>query len=107
MPIMAQNNSKVVEKEIQLEFVMGPGVSLTGEVMWDQTQVNAGTGTDRKRVTFGFVLSENKNVSHLDSVKEKEDEEQAASYDQLEQMRHSMQQLDAAKTGQNKRLNEL
>jgi hypothetical protein len=54
---------------------MGPGVSLTGEVMWDQTQVNAGTGTDRKRVTFGFVLSENKNVSHLDSVKEKEDEE--------------------------------
>jgi hypothetical protein len=27
----------IAESEVALDFIMGPGISLTGEVMWDQT----------------------------------------------------------------------
>jgi hypothetical protein len=37
IPTLIQNNKDVQEADISLDLVMGPGISLTGEVMWDQT----------------------------------------------------------------------
>lgn len=37
IPTLIQNNKEIQEADISLDLVMGPGVSITGEVMWDQT----------------------------------------------------------------------
>jgi hypothetical protein len=36
---MFQLNENLKEEEIQLDLIMGPGLSLFGDVLWDQTTV--------------------------------------------------------------------
>lgn len=35
LPYLIQKNQDILESDIRLEFTMGPGVSLTGELLWD------------------------------------------------------------------------
>ena len=51
----------MIEAEVDLAFAMGPGVALTGEVMWDQTQVN--TGKKLLRVMLNMALSQNEKYT--------------------------------------------
>ena len=61
MPALTRTLSDVIEAEVDLAFAMGPGVALTGEVMWDQTQVN--TGKKLLRVMLNMALSQNEKYT--------------------------------------------
>jgi len=39
IPNLASKNTTVLQSVVELNFIMGPGYSLTGEIMYDQTEV--------------------------------------------------------------------
>ena len=52
---------RIPETDVQLDLTMGPGVSITGDVVWDQSQ---GRAKDQKlRVKLTALLSTSETVS--------------------------------------------
>ena len=50
------NGGKFVEESVVLDMVMGPGVAVTGDVIWDKSQVREGD-QEKLRVQLGMFLS--------------------------------------------------
>ena len=51
---------RLLEGEIQLDLTMGPGVSATGEVVWDQSQFR--TKDPKLRVKLAAIISQSENI---------------------------------------------
>lgn len=73
--------------ETQLDIKMGPGATLTGEMLWDQSQVRPDNGP-KLLVKLGalFSLSEHLVVKGADEMEKVEE----AGNETLEKLRHAV-----------------
>lgn len=84
---------------IELDFMMGPGVSLTGEIMWDQQQYNK--GNQRQSIKLSLLLSEEEIVPTSSKMLGGHD---AHSKDMMERLKVSLGEIESQKENDAERL---
>jgi len=71
IPKLAEGNADIQKTKLNLKLITGPGVSLSGEIIWDQTLTKTLSNAKSVKLTADFS-SEDEQVKPVEQPKPEE-----------------------------------